>query len=605
MCACSDNILMLRDAWRLLVAGRNAASWNVRGSHAALEAEIDCGLETGLGSLLSASRSMFSACSGATSFADAANTRHSSTTTTRHSSNAPSVRSTGAPLPRAARTPRASGSAQHVHIAQQPAHRGGPVFSDNVVGGEGRPKAPPHRSYAATGISRRSTMRASVSGGGPSPWAGAISRAQSGMSVHIGGSHSSHGDSAVGGSAAEQLAAVIATAPGGKGHGPRGSGSAHASGGARGSPGANVGRSPGESAFAYGGGGYGAVADGGGGSPSRVKVSKSTRFDEGTLKNQASAPTISTRGGGTSTGGRAVSFANGSSGVRNDGNNAGTSRAHANISGSLGHGRGGGGGGGGRSGGGTSVVGTAAAVAELDAFFEADAGAVTLHSMTDGTDLHDELMLALGSVDLRRSGRVAGGAARTALGSRLPPDTLSPYELNLLSSMAPVPPLGSSPLAGSLRACEVDVMPFVADAVSRVEDWQRELMHTVYETARGVKAMLWQLYLQIRPLPAGCIVDAGVIVVQDPPPGKSDYDYLVESMPPLSLDEGLNLLGVMVENVLHLPTKLPLLVGCGILMEAAHEACEATGSGHEVNVWSSFVAHMLHVYLALAQRQAT
>jgi hypothetical protein len=55
--------------------------------------------------------------------------------------------------------------------------------------------------------------------------------------------------------------------------------------------------------------------------------------------------------------------------------------------------------------------------------------------------------------------------------------------------------------------------------------------------------------------------------------------------------------------VLHLPSKLPLLVGCGILMEAAHEAREAAGSGHEVNVWASFVAHMLQVYLALAQQQ--
>ncbi len=83
---------------------------------------------------------------------------------------------------------------------------------------------------------------------------------------------------------------------------------------------------------------------------------------------------------------------------------------------------------------------------------------------------------------------------------------------------------------------------------------------------------------------------------------EDDFALLAQCMPALELTEGLQLLEVVMETAMRLPRKPPLLVLAGILHQARHEALKRAGTGHEVNIWSSVSAHMLHVYNAVMRQ---
>jgi hypothetical protein len=96
--------------------------------------------------------------------------------------------------------------------------------------------------------------------------------------------------------------------------------------------------------------------------------------------------------------------------------------------------------------GGRSLVATNAAIAELDEFFDSEfttaVTATRLRGEEEASNLAEVLAEVLKKVDLKRSGRVSGAVVVGALGNALLKDMLSPYELWLLSGIAPAVPSG-------------------------------------------------------------------------------------------------------------------------------------------------------------------
>ncbi|GAX80224.1 hypothetical protein CEUSTIGMA_g7662.t1 [Chlamydomonas eustigma] len=261
--------------------------------------------------------------------------------------------------------------------------------------------------------------------------------------------------------------------------------------------------------------------------------------------------------------------------------------------------------------GGRSLVATNAAIAELDEFF--DSGFTTavatsrLRGDEEASDLAEVLTEVLKKVDMKRSGRVSGAAVVGALGNALPKDMLSPYELWLLSGIAPAVPSGTASLKTSAAAPEVPIEHFVNDAVEGVARWQQGLMNEVYGgPQKGMQKILWKLYMQLRPLPAGCIAsDSGLLISQLPEPDDWDGDEeppnpLIQA--PLNREESLQILRLLVDLQVDRASapKPSLLVLIAIAQEAQKAADAWRGSGNDVNVWSSVAAHMLYVFWELS-----